>query len=357
MKYRNKILIVILILTVAIGLFFYPRPPMDDAIQLSPLPQGQLWNAKQAEDMLEKAFSTGIPHVRDEEALLLLVEHAWQWDKNAMIQYARIVQSEREIKPERAVSLSTFLRRNRHHLVNSEGRRLSEPAVLQLPYRQLIEKLANSGYPYPSHIEAIRLIGGAGVDSENEYKALPPDMYQKMLRYIQYSIEGDYRNYDLLADTIFFKTGYPYKDYNHTQLNKLTEHAHNLSIDELKQATAAYETCAKAGSRYCIVRMQEIFLYGIGHPVDIEQSYLWGLRSAHAYQLWLEKPADKNDLFKKMMEENLHQYSTELLETTQKDLTQEQQKRLRQVAEQTESDMNWDYATWVKTQNYAPPKP
>ncbi|MDR2871372.1 MAG: hypothetical protein LBV45_02400, partial [Xanthomonadaceae bacterium] len=86
MKYQKKILVIFLVLSTAVGALVYSRIHMDDSIMVSHLSQQQLWCIEHAEEMLDKAFNTGIPHVRDEEALLLLIEHAWQWDKNAMVQ-------------------------------------------------------------------------------------------------------------------------------------------------------------------------------------------------------------------------------------------------------------------------------
>jgi DNA-binding SARP family transcriptional activator len=103
--------------------------------------------------------------------------------------------------------------------------------------------------------------------------------------------------------------------------------------------------------------MQEAYLYGLGRPADQEQSYLWSQLAAHAYRLYLETSIDDIDQFRRMKENTLHAYSTELLEQASKHLTQEQKEYLQQAAERTEPDMNWDYAAWVKTRNYVPLKP
>lgn len=190
--------------------------------------------------MQEKAFQIGIPMVRNEAAMLELVKHAWQWDKNAMIQYARIVRNEWEIEPDREVSLETSLDKYRDKIVDRNGRRLIKPRVLHMPPTKLVKKLADMGYGYPAHIMTFSMIGAGGINGNNEYQALSQEQYEKIMRYLRFSIEDGYRNYEVLADTIFFRTGIGCKDEEY----KLPEHIANLSEEEIKQAVDAYEKCA-----------------------------------------------------------------------------------------------------------------
>ena len=62
---------------------------MDYVIAAALLPQDKLWTVEYSWKMVE-AITPEIPQIEDETELIELIRHAWLWDKNAMIQYARI---------------------------------------------------------------------------------------------------------------------------------------------------------------------------------------------------------------------------------------------------------------------------
>jgi hypothetical protein len=65
---------------------------IDMAFSITPslLPKSELWTVKQSWIMQRKAITPETHIIESDENLINLIIHAWQGDKNAMIQYARI---------------------------------------------------------------------------------------------------------------------------------------------------------------------------------------------------------------------------------------------------------------------------
>lgn len=153
------------LVTFITGLFYYFKGPskMDYVIQKSTLPQNELWQGFDSDKILDRAYNIGISQVKDERALLELVKHAYQWDKNAMIAYVRIMDSEDDIPPEKGLSLDDFMR-----------------------------LLADQGYARSSSYVADSMVGELLIKENSElYLPMPESKLQKMIEYIHNSIRGD----------------------------------------------------------------------------------------------------------------------------------------------------------------------
>ena len=331
----------------------------NDPIHKSTLPQNQLWSIEYAEEMQRKAFNIGIPSSLDKAALLELIKHAWQWDKNAMIQYARIVQNEREVRPGKGESLDEFIIRYRSEIVDAQGRLLNEPPVLRLPFWQFMEKLAELGYPHPARRLASRGMGGEGEDTKGNFIPYNASFTNKMLTYIRCGLEGGYRNYKYFADMMLFRTGYPSKDRHFNAYHRLPEHAPDLSSEELSEAMDAYKLCAEHGSSYCMTRLAEGYFYGIGVEKDLMQAYIWAELSNQGYAQYLASIQGqvRQNLFEQKIHRNLNQYNLEILSLIKAEITPEQTELAANKLEEMGEDIVWDYDSWSDGRDPVPPMP
>lgn len=321
-----------------------------DPVQTSNLPQSKIWGIEHAKEMQKKAFNIGIPSVLDEAALLELVKHAWQWDKNAMIQYARIVENERQISPSKGESLDDFIIQYEDKIVNNRGQLLNEPRVLRLPFEIFMEKLAELKYPYPANYLAARMMGQSGHDKQGNFIPYDSNKKEKMLRYIRYSIDGGYRNQGFLADTILFGTGYPSNNQHYQSLHKLAGHLPNLTQAELAEAINSYMPCASHGSGYCMTRLAEANFYGIGVEKNLEQSYAWAELSNQGYANYLEsiKTQPAPDLFEQHRHRIINNFNVDILEQISQEITQEQIEAALISKRKMEANITWDYEWWVR---------
>lgn len=327
---------------------------MRHIVKLSTLSQCELWTIKYAEEIRKKAFQEGIPRVLDDESLLILIKQAWQWDKNAMIQYAKIIESEKLISPDYHESLSYFITRYSHELVDKKGYPLETPNIFQLPYRDFIKTLADYKYPTPASYMAVWLMGKNG-DTEGVYNILSKDDYESLIKYTKYSIEGGYKYYDLLANTILFQTGLSYKDVNRTQVNKLTDKIDGISENILKEALEAYKICAKHGSLFSMMKVVEFYYYGIVVEKDIELAYAWSQLVKKFYQEYYNKMAVDTKKIVDNGQETLNKYNMELNTKIKNILTVEQiEDSLKLESKLNREIITWDYAKWESQQASKP---
>jgi len=342
--------------------FFVVRNAMtmsDPEIQISSLPQDQLWSIEYAEEMQKKAFNIGIPSVLDKTALLELIKHAWQWDKNAMIQYARIVENESHIKPSAGESLNDFIIQYRDKIVDSQGKLLNEPQVLRLPFWTFMELLADHKYPYPANRLAARMMGRGGYDEQGNLIPYTSDSLGKMLRYIRYSINGGYRNQGFLATTLLWGTGYRSNNPQYEALNRMTEHLNNLAPSELTEAVNGYRPCANHGSSYCMTRLAEAYYYGIGVRKNLELSYVWASLSNQGYLQYLAQiPMQTGkDLFEEHRNKTVDDFNANILKLIHEEMTQKQMDATADLKDELEEGIVWDYDEWVKGRDPVPPTP
>ncbi|RUS67393.1 hypothetical protein CUZ56_01338 [Saezia sanguinis] len=332
---------------------------MDYQIKPSSLPQQQLWTIEHAQGVLENAYYIGIPRVEDKVALLALVRQAWQWDKNAMIQYVEILNSEMIYPPDEDESLDHFLITYREQIVGSNGDLLNEPPILRLPYWDFMQILASNKYPYPAKRLAGRMLGNSGKDEQNNYLPYSKEDASQMVNYLRYSIAGGYRSYEFLADTLLFRTGFGNRDEDHESLNRLQNHASDLSQEELLEAIEAYKVCATHGSSYCMMRLSEAYFNGIGFEKNLEQAYIWAKLSHQAYALFLEDALTQAppDLWVQHMYKTVDTYNEEILSQILQEINREQIELAEATKQAMETKLTWDYETWVRGRDPVPPMP
>jgi hypothetical protein len=364
MRVKNKktALLSIILFFVLCGVlaYFFVRTHMNqNTIRLSELPSDELWSIEYAEEMQEKAFNIGIPMVSDKEALLELIIQAWQWDKNAMIQYARILQNEDEIPPSKGESLDDFIIEYRQQIVDRQGRLLNEPQVLRLPYRLLMVKLAELKYPYPAnYVAVVKMMGESGYDEQGRLIPYSSDMRKTMLDYIRYSIDGGYRNQSFLADTILWGTGYESTNPQYQALNRLADPLPGLTASELTEALAAYRVCASHGSSYCMMRLAEAYYHGIGVEKNIEYAYVWSELSRQAYIHYLEWLEEQTAIqFGQNNYKVIDSYNSSIMELIEKEISVTQLEAATALISDIKSTLMWDYETWGRRRDPVPPLP
>lgn len=334
-----------------------------NTVRLSALPADELWSIEYAEEMQEKAFNIGIPMVRDKEALLALIIHAWQWDKNAMIQYARILQNEDEIPPSKGESLDDFIIEHREQIVDRQGRLLNEPQVLRQPFWIFMELLAKRQYPDPAERVSSRIVGEmVRMDDQGNYVPFNQKEINTISTYLRYSIDGGYRNQEFLADTLLWGTGYGSINRKYEELNRVAEHRPALTSTELVEAIAGYRACASHGSSYCMTRLAEAYYHGIGVDKNLEYSCAWAKLSSQGYARYLESldmedSDSSSDLFEQHLYKIIDDYNSSIMELIEKEISATQMDAATALVNNIKSTVAWDYETWVRGRNPVPPMP
>lgn len=322
---------------------------MDYIIKLSTLPQNQLWTIEQSEKILNQAFQIGIPRVKDEEALLELVKQAYQWDKNAMIQYAKILENERGIEADYATSLVAFLRKYSNELVDKQGNPLEPPAIFDLSYSKFMHKLADKGYSEPMMHVLSRLSYSGSIKSGTlTFKTLEDNNRTLIVIYLRKLIEQGYKYNSLLANALLFSMANGFKDSNATVINKLNEHLLNLSEEQKREAIENYHVCAIHGNHYCMVRLVEAYYYGIGIKQDYKQALAWSQMANQSYQYFVGNRSREQDKTSERIQLTINSYNQELINLIKGYLTHEEVEQADKLLDQLrQSIITWDFDKWA----------
>ncbi|EPT4464332.1 hypothetical protein ACVQTW_000629 [Klebsiella aerogenes] len=353
MRYLDKrfylLLPVMVMILLSSGFYGYKKVIQTDySIKSALLPQDELWTVEHSWQMVE-AITPEIPQIDNEEKLLELIRHAWLWDKNAMIQYARI-QKLLFGDP----ILDDFISRQAHRLTGRDGQRLRRPDIFDMDYSEFINRLADMQYPLAARLRASGLLWSAG-ESGLIHNSLTPESRAQLIHYTRYAIQGGYRIHSFLADYILFDTGFAYKDSNSKQLNTLPDRIRDLSQKELKESVAAYKVSALHGSQYAQIRMSEFYLYGVGVQQDLEMASAWSQIARESF----ENRGRYSSLTYRRKENVLNTYnSTVLFPLMRQHMTQKQSEKSVQRASQIKRDITeTDYYTWAAGMDAIPPKP
>lgn len=344
--YLLPLMVVILLSAVFYG---YKKVIQTDySIKPAMLPQDELWTVEHSWQMVE-SITPEIPQIDNEEELLELIRHAWQWDKNAMIQYARI-QKLLFGDP----ILDDFISRQAHRLTGRDGQRLRRPDIFDMDYSEFINRLADMQYPLAADLVGGRLQWSAG-KTGLIHNPLMSENRAQLIHYTRYAIQGGYRIHSFLADYILFDTGFAYRDSNDDQLNTLLDRIRDLSPKELEESVAAYKVSALHGSQYAQIRMSEFYLYGVGVQQDLEIACAWSLIARESF----ESQGRYSSLTYRDNENVLNTYnSTVLFPLMQQHMTQKQREKSTQLASQIKRDITeTDYYTWLAGMDAVPPKP
>lgn len=355
MRYSGKrffSLLTVVVLILLSAFYGYKKViQMNYLIKPAMLPQNELWTVEYSWLMVRRAITPEIPQIDDEEALLELIRHAWLWDKNAMIQYARI-----QVELRDDAILDDFIRKHAHRIADQDGQRLKRPDIFDRNYSELITELADMQYPLAADLVTGRLLWSAG-KTGLIHNPLTPENRAQLIHYTRYAIQGGYHIHSELADAILFDTGFAYKDSNEEQINTLPDRIRSLPRSELEESFSAYKTSALHGSQYAQIRMSEFYLYGVGVEQSLETACAWSLVardnfiafSKDGYHYFQEKD-------RKIM---LDKYNNTVLSPLMRQhMTKAQIERSAILASQIKSGISeTDYYLWASRMDAVPPAP
>ncbi|MCX8617918.1 sel1 repeat family protein [Gilliamella sp. B2923] len=336
---------------------------MDFTIYPSTIPENQLLRIDEAKKLYESAFDDGVYYgVIYPEKLIKFLKHAWQWDKNAMPYYYKLLgwkdfYDERGKEDGIMMSFDEFMRKYRDQIVDSAGNPLVEPIVFKNVEMRgyLWDKFADLKYPYfayrKSYSYAPRWFDEQGM--------MPPstdEQLEKSIEYLNYAIEGGYHCYEALTARILFQEGEHYKDQKYEQLNKLTEYRSTLKVEDLKQAIDYAQLMAEHSSIIGILRMTEAYFYGLGREQDPVKAYAWSLLSDYAKQKIIE--IGNNFAWDAEQLPPVWEYNKEIQNRLEQMLTlTEKQAALDYLETLKTKVVTWNYNKWRKQIDDFHPKP
>ncbi|EAA7243180.1 hypothetical protein BVD23_10345 [Salmonella enterica] len=324
---------------------------MDYVIAAAMLPQDKLWTVEYSWKMAE-AITPEIPQIEDEAELIELIRHAWMWDKNAMIQYARI---QKEVGDDDV--LDNFIRSNAQRLVSYDGLSLRRPDVFNMNYSEFITRLADLQYPLASRLAANGLLWSAG-ETGSTFNPLAQEARKRLICYTRYAIKGGYHIHSYLADYILFSSGFAYKDSNNKQLNSLENRMDNLTREELEESFAAYKVSGIHGSQYAQIRLSEFYFYGVGVERDITMAYAWSMIANDSF-IYFNKEGYKSHASEKYKENILNEYNhVNLMNLIPLQMTKIEIERSVALASKIkETLVEDDYYSWEVQMDAVPPAP
>ncbi|WP_373239245.1 hypothetical protein [Kluyvera ascorbata] len=323
---------------------------MDYAITAAMLPQEKLWTIEYSWKMVE-AVTPEIPQIEDEKDLLELICHAWLWDKNAMIQYARI---QKEIGDDNI--LDDFIRSNVHRIVDYNNRPLRRPEIFNMNYSEFITRLADLQYPLASRLAANGLLWSAG-ETDFIFNPLKPEARKRLIRYTHYAIKGGYHIHSYLADYILFNSGFAFKDSNNKRLNTLMDRDNNLTDQELEESFSAYKISGIHGSQYAQIRLSEFYFYGVSVKQDLELAYAWSLVANNTFILFNKEGYNKN-MQEKYKASVYNEYNSNLMNLIPLEMTKgEIDKSIKLASEIKETIVQSNYFSWESSLDTIPPAP
>ncbi|EIY9332246.1 TPA: SEL1-like repeat protein [Escherichia coli] len=293
-------------------------------------------------------------YIADKEALLRLVIHAWQWDKNAMVQYALILAEAKDQPEDRGAEdeINGFLHNHEDKIINCNGGKLTIPVLLTYSSDFIIKSLADSGHPLASNYMRGKLL--PDIDSHSlEFLPLTEKKRQSSIFYTQNAISGGYKLDLLLNDYILFPSGVRYTDVNYSQLVKLTERVGYISENNLRSIIVKFEFNAFQGASYAMIRLCEIYFYGIGVKQSYETAYAWCMLANKSFNKY--KDGGRRDWHEDRKEMVLNEYN-ENFSTIIETLIGVKNKAAIFLFEQLNMKvLNWDYYKWVSVLNKVQP--
>ena len=342
---------------------------VDYTIYPSSLPSNELLRVKEAEELYDLAFDGNTFFaVSSVNALIKLIQHAWQWDKNAMLYYDSIRSSaylyNSNYKEEGMISFDEFMSKYRDKLVDRYGRQLEEPGIFKHPdfwtyfYRQMFAL----GYPYFVNKKGLST-GRAGYDDNGLAKNTTDEDLEKSIDYLTIGINNGYHRYETLIGRMLFQSGENFK-YNlfrqHPQLkdplNKLSEYRKNMTPERLKLAIDYAQIMAEHGSLLGMFRNSEAYFYGLGRERDEVKAYAWALIMDITYQEFV-KTANNAELFDQHADVVM-QYQAELKARLEQILTEKQKQASQHLlASIKETIVNLNYYKWRNQIDDFEPRP
>ncbi|MCO6524654.1 MAG: hypothetical protein J6562_06485 [Candidatus Schmidhempelia sp.] len=342
----------------------------DFRIYPSSLPVDDLLRINEAEILFHRAYDNHPNYaVKDVDALITLIQHAWQWDKNAMLYYDEIRNTALLYDGTRAkkgaLSFSEFMQNYRNKLVDRYGNQLVEPTIFQHPDFQgyFYDKMAELGYPRFTYGWGIA-IGAGGYDNDGLAKPTSDESLETSIYYLSHAIDNGYHDYETLIARILFQSGQHFKydqrkDYQFPakeQINKLTDVRQNVTEEQLRLAIDNAEIMAQHSSLLGMLRVSEAYYYGVGRENDWVTSYAWALLMDLTYN---ELSKYKATIGWDQKQNNvLMAYQANIVEHLEKELNSSQkQASLHMLSHLKEMIVSWDYNAWLQQVDDFNPNP
>lgn len=318
-------------------------------IQLAKLPQDQLFTYEQAEALKEKAFYEGFPTIKDEQAMLELTKHAYQWDKNAMIAYAQIVRDFRTRPSDGdAITLADFLKKYSYELVDEQGKPLETPALFQLEYNDFLKVLANKGYAEPAKLLFYKMPDSMGKEQ----------VRQETINYLRTIVNSGHGFNVALANTILFNTSNGTKERGNNQLETMNNHNPSISDTEIKEAIKNYQIMAEYGSDYAMYRLSEAYYYGVGVEKDSKTALAWAELSNKAFDYYLKLPKENTNNYQQQIKETINYSNVDLTNRIKQELSEDEINQANIIKDKlTQTILSWNYEEWKRSKEPLPIQP
>lgn len=326
---------------------------IDTTVRTSPLPPEELFSMQESIDKCDVGITLSADvAVREAPDLFDLVYHAWQWDKNAMIRYVEILKHERDRQDPRD-TLAHFVEEYRHMLVDAQGRPLTPPPLLRLSYGDLMQVLADAGYPIPS-AQMVKMLNWSMSKDEAGMYYIPfnDEERARVMRYTRQAIAGNIKYQGVLANLILFSSVSDYKDVYTRQLYALTDMRPGVSVEEQHEAMLNYYTCAMHGRAMCMYRMSEGYYHGIGvEGRSLAGAYIWAKVAVQAAAN--ERQRAPNSYFTEHMQTTTAQWLSKL----ESELSAREREAAQAPLQELQGLIDWDYKKWANEINTMPGVP
>ncbi len=335
---------------------------MDYTIYPSTIPENQLLRIEEAERLYRQAFDNEVFYaVVYPEALVKLIKHAWQWDKNAMPYYYDLLNwhdvYDENDKEEGMMSFTEFMKKYRDQLVDNTGKPLVEPMVFKNPDMDIYlwDKFADLKYPKFAYRKGWKF-SPCGYDNNGERLPCSDEDLEESIKYLNYALNGGYHCYEDLTARMLFQQGHHYKDNEFKKINKLTEYRKSLTPEDLILAIDYTEIMAEHSSIIGILRVTEAYLYGLGREQDPLKAYAWSLLSDYAKQKIIE--IGNNLAWYRPQLPPVWEYNKEIQTRLEQILTPVQKQAAQnELAELKTKIIVWDYNEWQEQIDDFHPKP
>ena len=335
---------------------------MDYTIYPSTIPESQLLRIEEAEKLYRQAFHDGFNGVLSPKALVQLIKHAWQWDKNAMFYYYNILRKHELYDKEAeggevTMSFTEFMKKYRDQLVDNNGKPLIEPVVFKDEDMEIYlrKKFADLKYPKFAHQKGW-YFSPCETDNNDEYLPCSDEQLEESIKYFNYALEGGYRCYENLTARMLFQQGHHYKDKKYKKINKLTEYRKSLTPENLKLAIDYAEIMAEHSSIIGILRVTEAYLYGLGREQDPVKAYAWSLLNDYARQKLIE--LDNNLAWDYYQLPPVWEYNEQIQTRLKQNLSPlQKQAAQKELAGLKTKTIDWNYNRWEEQIDDFHPKP
>lgn len=319
----------------------------------STLFQHELWTIEESRKLKNRAYPG---YIADKDAFLQLIIHAWQWDKNAMVQYALVLAEAKDQPADRDAEgkINNFLFEYKNRITDSHGKTLVVPELLHYPPDFIIKTLADAGYPLASNYMRGKLL--PEIDrSSLEFLPLSQEKRNQSIFYTRNAIKGGYKLGLLLNDYILFPAGVRYCDMNYSKIVKMSDRLNSLPSDSWGTIINEFECHAWQGASYAMVRMCEAYLYGTGVKPFDEMAYAWCKLADKSFAKYQQ--GEQHDWRAEQKERTINNYNKSLSQIIRKRIGLESKTADFLYEQLNAKVLDWDYQKWVSILTRVQPLP